>query len=97
MLYRVKRAGVRIWHPPTFCSVEGCTTPRTTGGRIGPIKKDGVCDKHYAERQRRELTEQYVKNKLKRSLGVKNPPQELIELKRVQLKIHRGIKTNEYP
>ena len=84
--------GLRIWHPPTFCSVEGCITPRTTGGRIGPINKDGMCDKHYAEEKRRELHDQYVVAKLKRSFGVKNPPRELIELKRIQLKIHRALK-----
>ena len=34
-----------------------------------------------------ELSDIYVKA----LLGIKNPPQELIELKRVQIKIHRGI------
>lgn len=36
-------------------------------------------------------TSKYAKTQLKHSLGIKNPPQELIELKRVQLKIHRLI------
>ena len=38
----------------------------------------------------------YIKASIEKHSGVKNPPQELIELKRVQLKIYRGIKTNEY-
>jgi hypothetical protein len=33
----------------------------------------------------------YAKTQLKNASGVKNPPQELVELKRVQLKIHREI------
>ena len=38
-----------------------------------------------------ELTDAYVRGQLVSKFGVKNPPQELIELKRVQLKIHREI------
>jgi hypothetical protein len=37
------------------------------------------------------LTDRYVKKEIKKAFGVKNPPQELIELKRVQLKIYREI------
>jgi hypothetical protein len=90
--HRIRRIGsVRIWNPPVLCSAKGCTTFRSTGGRIGPIKEGALCDKHHAEKQRRNLDDPYVACKLKRSIGVKNPPQELIELKRVQLKIHRLI------
>jgi hypothetical protein len=89
---RIMRIGsVMTWNPPILCSAKGCTTLRTTGGRNGPIKEGVLCDKHHAEKQRRNLDDPYVACKLKRSIGVKNPPQELIELKRVQLKIHRLI------
>ena len=58
--------------------------------------------KRYREKHREEIlavgrlhvetiSDRYVKNILLRS-GVKNPPQELIELKRIQLKIHRALK-----
>ncbi len=39
-----------------------------------------------------ELTDAYVRGQLVSYFGVKNPPQELIELKRVQLQIHRALK-----
>jgi hypothetical protein len=43
------------------------------------------------------LSDSHIRARLSdgRRFGVKNPPQELIELKRVQLKIHRAIK-NEH-
>ena len=37
------------------------------------------------------LDDSYIKNLFSGKLGVKNPPQELIELKRVQLKIYREL------
>jgi hypothetical protein len=42
-----------------------------------------------------QLTDRYIRHNYFRQIGVKNPPQELIELKRVQLKIYRALK-NEY-
>jgi len=45
-----------------------------------------------ATKARGELQDYYIKGLIHRESGVKNPPQELIEVKRVQLKIHREIK-----
>ena len=39
----------------------------------------------------RNLGDSYIKDIIRQNLGVKNPPQELIELKRIQLKIHRAL------
>jgi hypothetical protein len=49
-------------------------------------------DKAKAEQRSKNLTDAYVKNYIGKKLGVKNPPQELIELKRVQIKIYRALK-----
>jgi hypothetical protein len=91
--HRLRRGAVRMWNPPALCSAKGCTTPRAAGGRSGPIKEGVLCQKHYAEKQRRDLADTYVSAKLKRSFGVANPPPQLIELKRIQLRITRQLRT----
>ena len=48
--------------------------------------------KRNTRRYTAELGNSYVAAKLRRTTGVKNPPQGLIELKRIQLKIHRALK-----
>ncbi len=45
----------------------------------------------YKRKKREKIDDCYIKHIFKQNLGVKNPPQELIELKRVQLKIHREL------
>ena len=47
------------------------------------------------KKQRGELKDKYVRRHIREQFGVKNPPQELIELKRVQLKITRAL-NNEH-
>jgi hypothetical protein len=38
------------------------------------------------------LTDGYVKKEIKKAFGVRNPPQELIEAKRVEIRINRALK-----
>jgi hypothetical protein len=44
------------------------------------------------KRQSDNLTEYFVRNTIKKQFGIKNPPQELIELKRVHLKVTRELR-----
>ena len=45
-----------------------------------------------SKRYRAKLTDATIRHSLKQTTGVKNPPQELIEAKRVQLRITRALK-----
>jgi len=44
-----------------------------------------------AQNNRDNIADVYIRRIIRERFGVKSPPQELIELKRVQLKIHRLI------
>lgn len=59
-------------------------------GKENPEKVHAYKSKH-KKSAIKSLSDTYVKDRIRASFGVKNPPQELVELKRVQLKIHRLI------